>query len=140
MSGVYLDGNATAPVRPEAAEAATAALVAGGNPSSVHAAGRAARSRVESARADVAALVGVKPGSVIFTSGGSEANALAVESAVAAGSTRLIVSGIEHPCVQETARNAGVVVETIARLRPFVLRRPGFAWKTAGYRRRKRGL
>jgi cysteine desulfurase len=110
---VYLDGNATAPARPEAIEAATAALVAGGNPSSVHGAGRAARSRVESARADVAALVGVKPGSVVFTSGGSEANALAVESAVAAGSKRLVISAIEHPCVQETARNSGAAVEVL---------------------------
>ncbi|MBP6546816.1 MAG: aminotransferase class V-fold PLP-dependent enzyme, partial [Phenylobacterium sp.] len=55
MSGVYLDYNATAPVRPEAIAAMTRALETGGNPSSVHAAGRAARALVEQAREDVAA-------------------------------------------------------------------------------------
>ncbi|HYG27388.1 MAG TPA: aminotransferase class V-fold PLP-dependent enzyme, partial [Caulobacteraceae bacterium] len=73
MTSTYLDYNATAPVRPEAAEAVARALAAGGNPSSVHAAGRAARMTVEKARAQVAALVGVVPGSVTFTSGGTEA-------------------------------------------------------------------
>jgi cysteine desulfurase len=104
MNAVYLDANATAPVRPEAAEAVVEAMAAGGNPSSVHAAGRAARARIESARAGVAALAGAKPAAVVFTSGGTEANALAVESAVAAGARRLIVSAIEHACVQETAK------------------------------------
>jgi cysteine desulfurase len=113
MTSVYLDGNATAPVRPEAAEAVAAALAAGGNPSSVHAAGRAARARIEAARAEVAALVGAKPQAVVFTSGGTEANGLAVESAVAAGSRRLIVSAIEHPCVRETAKASGAAVETL---------------------------
>jgi cysteine desulfurase len=113
MSAVYLDANATAPVRPEAAEAVAAALAVGGNPSSVHAAGRAARSRIEQARADVAALAGVKPAAVVFTSGGTEANALAVESAVAAGAQRLIVSAIEHACVQETAKASGAAVEML---------------------------
>ena len=57
MTGVYLDNNATAPIRPEAAEAVACALAIGGNPSSVHAAGRTARAAVEKARAEVAALV-----------------------------------------------------------------------------------
>jgi cysteine desulfurase len=74
MSGrVYLDWNATAPLRPEAREAVVAALDVVGNPSSVHAEGRAARGIVERARAQVASLVGCKPGEVVFTSGATEA-------------------------------------------------------------------
>ncbi len=87
-ASVYLDYNATAPLRPEAREALLRALEAPANPSSVHAAGRAARDLVEKARAQVAALVGVPAGSVTFVSGGTEANALAIESAQAAGFTR----------------------------------------------------
>jgi cysteine desulfurase len=67
----YLDYNATAKVRPEAAAAVARALEIGGNPSSVHAAGRAARQLVETARAEVAALVGAQPQSVVFVSGGT---------------------------------------------------------------------
>jgi cysteine desulfurase len=109
----YLDYNATAPVRPEAAAAVAQALQAGGNPSSVHAAGRAARARVEQARAEVAALIAAPASTVIFTSGGTEANALAIESAVAAGSRRLVVSAIEHDSVIETARASGAAVELL---------------------------
>lgn len=113
MSGVYLDYNATAPVRPEAIAAMTRALEAGGNPSSVHAAGRAARALVEQAREDVAALIGGPASTVVFTGGGTEANALAMESAVAIGSKRLIVSAIEHDSVLETAKASGVAVEVL---------------------------
>jgi cysteine desulfurase len=113
MSGVYLDYNATAKVRPEAAAAVARALEIGGNPSSVHGAGRAARAIVEQARNDVAALIGGPPQTVVFTSGGTEANALAIQSAVATGSRRLIVSAIEHDSVLETARACGAVVETL---------------------------
>jgi cysteine desulfurase len=108
---VYLDYNATAKVRPEAAAAVAEALEAGGNPSSVHAAGRAARARVEQARAGIGALVGALPGSVTFTSGGTEADALAIESAVAAGFARILVGATEHEAVVETARASGVAVE-----------------------------
>lgn len=108
---IYLDYNATALVRPAAAAAVAEALAAGGNPSSVHAAGRAARARVENARAEVAALIAAPASTVIFTSGGTEANALAIDSAVAAGSRRLIVSGVEHDSVLETARVSGAAVE-----------------------------
>lgn len=113
MSAIYLDYNATAPVRPEAAEAVARALAVGGNPSSVHAVGRAARQTVEKARAQVAALVGVVPGSVTFTSGGTEANALAIESATAAGFTKIIVSAGEHDVVLESARASGLPVEVM---------------------------
>src|SRR5215211_6667186 len=70
----YLDHNATSPLRPEAAEAVVRALEWTGNPSSVHAEGRAARAVVERAREEVAALVGAAPKGVVFTSGGTEAN------------------------------------------------------------------
>jgi cysteine desulfurase len=108
---VYLDNNATTPVRPEAAEAVARALAVCGNPSSIHAAGRRVRAVVEEARGAVAALVGASPASVTFTSGGTEANALAVESAVAAGFARLLVCATEHDCVVESAAASGVAVE-----------------------------
>ena len=108
---VYLDYNATAPIRPEAEAAVMRALRIGGNPSSVHAAGRAARAVMETARAEVGALVAMPPGSVVFLSGAAEANALAVMSAIAHGAKRLIVSAIEHETIQETAKASGVPVE-----------------------------
>lgn len=108
---LYLDHNATARVRPEAVVAVTRALEAVGNPSSVHAAGRAARAVMEQARADVAALIAAPASTVIFTSGGTEANGLAILSAVATGSRRLIVSAIEHDSVLETAKASDAAVE-----------------------------
>ncbi len=110
-TAVYLDYNATAPIRPEAADAAACALAIGGNPSSVHAAGRLARAAVEKARDQVAALVGVKSGSVTFTSGGTEANALAIESAIAAGAKRPLVSMTDHVSVLATASAGGFWTE-----------------------------
>ncbi|MFO7477180.1 MAG: cysteine desulfurase family protein [Methyloceanibacter sp.] len=94
----YLDYNATAPLRPEVREAIAAALSVYGNPSSVHAEGRAARALVEDARAKVAALAGARPEDVIFTSGGSEANVLAL-AAHGAGAWHCYLSAIEHPSV-----------------------------------------
>ena len=108
--GVYLDHCATSPLRPEARTAMTAAFDVVGNPSSVHADGRAARALLEQARGQVASLAGAKPSSVTFTSGGTEANVLAVRSAVAAGSRRLLVSAIEHDCVREAALASAVEV------------------------------
>lgn len=113
MTAVYLDYNAGAPVRPEAVDAVMRAMAAGGNPSSVHAAGRAARALIEQARSEVAALIGGPASTVIFTSGGTEANALAIESAVAAGSRRIIVSAIEHDSVLESAKASGAAVELL---------------------------
>jgi cysteine desulfurase len=107
---IYLDYNATAPVRPEARDAVLRAFEAAGNPSSVHASGRAARDIVETARAQVAALVGVVAGSVTFVSGGTEANALAIGSAAFAGFNRIIVSEGEHDAVLETAAASGLQV------------------------------
>src|SRR5271170_3562170 len=73
LSRTYLDYNATGPLRPEARQAALAAMETTGNPSSVHAEGRAARRIVEDARADVARLAGVSSRCVTFVSGGTEA-------------------------------------------------------------------
>ncbi len=81
VSRVHLDHNATSPLRPEAREAMIAALTEGGNPSSVHGAGRTARARLEAARAQVAALAGAPARGVVFTSGATEANALALHPA-----------------------------------------------------------
>jgi cysteine desulfurase len=94
---IYLDWNATAPLRSEARAAALAALEANGNPSSVHGEGRAARRLVEQAREQVAALVGAEPRNVVFTSGGTEANMLALVPMAAR--ERLLTSAIEHPSV-----------------------------------------
>src|ERR1700742_4108949 len=80
---IYLEHNATAPLRREARAAMARALETGGNPSSVHAAGRAARAMIEDAREQVARFAGAAPGDVIFTSGGAEANALALRGAIA---------------------------------------------------------
>jgi cysteine desulfurase len=98
---VYFDWNATAPLRPEARTAMLSALDATGNPSSVHAAGRAARRLVEDAREKVAALIGSNPREVVFTSGGTEANALALSPALG---DALLVSSIEHPSVRSGGR------------------------------------
>jgi len=110
---VYLDHNATAKVRPEAIAAMTHVLENVGNPSSIHAAGRAARAVMEQARVDVAALIAAPPTTVVFTSGGTEANALAMESAIAGGTRRLIVSAIEHDSIREGSAASGVAVEVL---------------------------
>lgn len=102
---VYLDHNATTPLRPEAMRAAAAALARIGNPSSVHRFGRGVRRMVEDARAQIAALVGARPDSVIFTSGGTEANALALR-----GPGRpIFVSAVEHASVLAAAPEAARV-------------------------------
>jgi cysteine desulfurase len=94
---IYLDWNATAPLRSEARAAALAALDLIGNPSSVHGEGRAARRLIEQAREQVAALVRAEPRNVVFTSGGTEANMLALVPLAAR--ERLLTSAIEHPSV-----------------------------------------
>ena len=91
---VYLDWNATAPLRPEARAAMAAAMDVTGNPSSVHAEGRAARAVVEKARAQVAAALGAEGADIVFTSGATEAAALALAGRGLAG------SGVEHDAVK----------------------------------------
>ncbi len=110
----YLDHNAGAPAAPEVVRAMAEALALGGNPSSVHRAGRLARRLVEDARAAVAEMVSVLPAEVLFTSGGTEANHLALRGPVAAGSAnRLIISGVEHPSLMQPALGLGLAVEVL---------------------------
>jgi cysteine desulfurase len=98
----YLDYNAAAPVLPEVAAAVTADMHRYGNPSSVHAVGRRARAAVEQAREAVAALVNASIQQVIFTSGGTEANALALRGLASAGNcSAVLASAAEHPSVLE---------------------------------------
>ena len=106
---VYADWNATAPLRPEARDAMMAVLGPAANPSSVHTEGRAARRIVDVARAQVAALVGATPQQVVFTGGGTEANALVLSpllQPVERGEPfqRLVLSAIEHPSVLSGGR------------------------------------
>ncbi|MEQ9447711.1 MAG: cysteine desulfurase family protein [Rhodospirillaceae bacterium] len=97
---VYLDYNATSPVRPGVADAVAASLREYGNPSSTHAFGRNARAAIEDARETLADALGVAPSAVVFTSGGTEANALALRGvARSAGCQSIIASAIEHPSV-----------------------------------------
>jgi cysteine desulfurase len=114
---VYLDWNATTPLRPEARAAMAAACDVAGNPSSVHAEGRAARRMVEEARARVAAAAGAEARNLVFTSGGTEANSLALTPGLRAGSglpiNRLVVSAIEHASVLTGGRFEKASVERV---------------------------
>jgi cysteine desulfurase len=116
---VYLDHNATSPLRRTAQAAMAEALSQPGNPSSVHAEGRAARSLIEQARERVAALVGAEPRCVIFTSGATEANAQALSPVIEIGGRTvhfdaLLVSAVEHPSVRAGGRFPAEAIETIA--------------------------
>jgi cysteine desulfurase len=103
----YLDWNATAPLRPEAAAAMSEAFGRWGNPSSVHRRGRASRQIIERAREAVAGLLGdVDPSDVIFVSGGTEANHLAL---LGAGRERVLVSAVEHDSVRHAVPAAEII-------------------------------
>jgi cysteine desulfurase len=115
---IYLDWNATAPLRPQAHAAVADALGVCGNPSSVHAEGRAARRRIEQARESVAALAGAEPRNVVFTSSGTEANALALSPFLGTGQDSgprdcLVISAIEHPSVLAGGRFPRQAIETV---------------------------
>jgi len=114
---VYLDWNATTPLRPEARAAMAAAWDLSGNPSSVHAEGRRARRLVEEARGAVASAVGAPPRNVVFTSGGTEANALALTPGLRRGAgpaaERLVVSAIEHASVLAGGRFSSDSIGTV---------------------------
>lgn len=104
MAPVYLDWNATTPPLPEVIDAmANAARETWGNPSSVHGFGRAARARVEEAREAVARLAHCDPRDVVLTSGGTEANNIALRSAFAREHGVLVTSRLEHPSVARVA-------------------------------------
>src|SRR3979490_3245438 len=115
---IYLDWNATTPLRPEARAAMAAAWDLCGNPSSVHAEGRRARRLAGGARLAVARAVGAAPRNVVFTSGGTEANALALSPGLRGAASqpveRLLVSAIEHPSV---LAGVGLAADGIARIR-----------------------
>jgi cysteine desulfurase len=125
---IYLDYNATAPIWPQAREAMARAFEAVGNPSSVHGPGRAAKVALEAARATVAASVGAKPRTVVFTSGGTEANALAMKGIAAPA---IITSAIEHdsllaasPTAQRCPVTADGVID-VAALEAMAQANPG---------------
>ena len=108
MTRAYLDWNATTPPLPEVLDAMReASRTAWANPSSIHGDGRAARAVIEDARASVGALVGVDPRDVVFTSGGTEANNLALRSAFPIGTPPavLVTSRLEHPSVTRVAES-----------------------------------
>jgi cysteine desulfurase len=122
---VYLDWNATAPLRPEAKAAMGAAWEYAGNPSSVHAEGRQARRLVEEARSAVADAVGAVPRNVVFTSGGTEANAVALSPGMRGTSggpvRRLLMSAIEHDSVLAGGRFPADAIGKIAVTRSGVV-------------------
>lgn len=125
---VYLDHAATTPILPEAAAAVTAQLGNVGNPNSLHASGRAARRVVEESRETVARALGCRPGEVVFTSGGTEADNLAVKGLFWARQaedprrTRIISTAIEHHAVLDPLHwladetDADVVLVPVDRL------------------------
>lgn len=109
MRSIYLDYNATTPIAPAVREAMLPFLAEHfGNPSSTHVLGRAAREAIEDARSQVAALLGAESEGVVFTSGGTESNNLAIKGVKlrepAAAGGHLVISAIEHPAVIEPAR------------------------------------
>jgi len=114
---VYLDWNATTLLRPEAKAAMAAAWDLAGNPSSVHTEGRQARRLLEDARAALAVAVGARPQDVVFSSGGTEANALALTPGLRRGAghqvQRLLVSAIEHASVLSGGRFPANAIATI---------------------------
>jgi cysteine desulfurase len=122
---VYLDWNATTPLRPEARAAMAQAWDIAGNPSSVHAEGREARRLVENARAIVAGAVGGQPQNVVFTSGGTEANSLALTPGLRRGGgmpvQRLLVSAIEHASVLAGGRFPADTIHSVGVTRDGVV-------------------
>ena len=111
MSRVYLDHNATTPLRAEARDAMIAAMDVVGNPSSVHAEGRAAKGLLERSRADLAEALGAATADVIFTSGATEAAALALAG------KRYVASGLEHAAVAAWVEPSLTVVDGIVQVR-----------------------
>ena len=103
---IYLDHNATAPLRPEVRAAVVEFLGPPANPSSAHREGARARAALEIARTEVAALIGAAPAEIVFTSGATEANNLALRGALAAAgpAAGLVTSAVEHASVLDTAR------------------------------------
>lgn len=117
---IYLDHNAGSPLRPAARDAMVAAMDVVANPSSAHREGARARALLEEARAAVAALVGAAPAEIVFTSGATEANDLAIRGGVPAGG-RVVVTAVEHASVLAPARALDAIevgVDDAARVAP----------------------
>lgn len=116
MVPIYLDANATTPLLPAVAEAMAPYWSAAGNPASAHAGGRQARRALEDAREQVASLLGAHPDEVIFTSGATEANNLAVFGLAGSPPGRVVASPIEHPSVAEPLRQLATAGFDVAYL------------------------
>jgi len=119
LKRIYLDANAGAPLLAEARDAVVDALERAANASSVHAEGRGARGLVESARTEVAQAVSAQAENVVFTSGATEAAALALTPGISSGAPvrRLYVGATEHPCVLAGGRFPGAAVTRLPVLR-----------------------
>jgi cysteine desulfurase len=116
MGWHYLDHAATSPARPEAVAALTGALAEGyGNPSGSHALARAARIALDAARAELAEVVGCRPGELVFTSGGTESDNLAVRGVLGARGGRAVCSAIEHHAVLEPVLASGGTTVAVDR-------------------------
>ncbi|PHR62789.1 MAG: hypothetical protein COA47_02610, partial [Robiginitomaculum sp.] len=112
---IYFDYNATAPLRPVARDAMLRAFDAVGNPSSVHGPGRAAKAAMENARSSLAKLVSCRPTDIIFTSGGTECNNLAISNAIAAwGCKSVLYCATEHPSIAAPAEQSGVLAVMVS--------------------------
>src|SRR5882757_8637344 len=122
---VYLDWNATTPLRPEAKAAMAAAWDLYGNPSSVHGEGRRTRRLIEEARVTIALAISARPQDIVFCSGGTEANAMALVSGLRRGTNppvqRLLVSAIEYVSVLAGGRFPTEAIGTIEVTRSGVL-------------------
>jgi cysteine desulfurase len=131
MDCIYLDNNATTPLLPAVGEAMQPYLTdVYGNPASSHCAGRRARQALEDAREQTASLLGAHPDEVIFTSGATEANNLAVFGLAGSSPGHLVVSPIEHPCVLEPVRclaEAGFAVDWLEVNRTGVVAKESLA-------------
>ncbi len=104
---IYLDANASEPLRPQARDAAIAAMALTGNPSSIHGPGRAARAELEAARQIIATRTGAGAGDIVFCSGGTEANAMAI-AALSPG-RRVLIGATEHDAVRAAAPGAAIL-------------------------------
>ena len=113
MSRIYLDHNATSPIRPEVIDTVSAAMAVAGNPSAQHGDGRAANALISSAREALGLAMGVCAQDIIFTGSGTEADNTAIHSAVKSGCKRLVISAMDHPATLAAAQSYDVAVEII---------------------------
>lgn len=108
---IYLDYNATAPIRPEVIKVMVEVMEEGGNPSSIHSIGRKAKSRMEEARSTIAGMINCRPQMIVFTSGGTEANNMAVFSS---GKSRMITTNAEHDSIRSVSDRFDGTVDVLS--------------------------